>query len=202
MISDWAESCSDQVGRLAGRTDQFPNIDIAMAGENLFCQVKAWTCERGAFAKSHNSLDYACRDSPVAKKLALDQLERLRYNLDRGKATAEPLTILGTNDASQHYRSSAETKVPLKIVMMKRVTLESGSMNWRCRSLRRSLPRPVHLPLTRRSLAQPQNHSSRLDCSADCLSVETSSADCTDSPSSLVFHTASSTATRMLITLS
>jgi hypothetical protein len=53
--------------------------------EDQLARFKIWGGNIGVDAKGHASLDYRLRDSPQARALMLDLLERLQSHLQQGK---------------------------------------------------------------------------------------------------------------------
>lgn len=87
LIADVAKSCTDQ---FQGLLDVI-NLQVEHPGDaetpldEQAARFKIWAGNLGVFAHAHGSLDYRLRDSPAAKALALDQLEGLLGNIERGR---------------------------------------------------------------------------------------------------------------------
>ena len=87
LIADVARSCADQFQGLLDVSRGIENVlyaDSAPAIDEQAARFNIWAGNLGVFAHAHASLDYRLRDSPGVKQLALDQIEGLQGNLERG----------------------------------------------------------------------------------------------------------------------
>lgn len=57
----------------------------AVDAEDQLARFKIWAGNIGVDAEGHASLDYRLRDSPQARALMLELIERLQSHLQRGK---------------------------------------------------------------------------------------------------------------------
>ena len=88
QLADVAKSCTDLFYGLLDVTSKHVEngsyVESALRIDEQAARFRIWAGNLGVFAHAHGSLDYRLRDSPGAKRVALDQLEGLQSNLERG----------------------------------------------------------------------------------------------------------------------